>query len=219
MRYSWILFVFLACRSGSGDDPGQVPIDSDTDSDTTDLTDSGSDVSDPDPVQHASCTSPFPDNPPSPPTVRTDGGGVPTFDKWTQISCNDVTSDVCDAVTPCPNYQMCLQGVPDGRGVCISYDSDTSCDGDGEVLNFMDGSCWICAPAMARATACCQFPDGFDCQPWPYEEDRALGMPCSLHANCEPGLVCGDHRGAGYGICQCPEAVNGQLTPPNSCFN
>ncbi|MBZ5709171.1 hypothetical protein [Nannocystis pusilla] len=38
------------------------------------------------------------------------------------------------------------------------------------------------------------------------------------HEDCDPGLVCGAHRGEGYGICQCPGLVRKDVAPPQRCF-
>lgn len=166
---------------------------------------------------HASCELPFPDPAPALPPINMGPDEHPRFDDWTQFDCESVTHPTCEdpGEQPCGR---CLRGVEGGPGVCTYADSDIWCDGEGEAVGYGDGTCWLCSPPEARARACCDFPEGFDCRAWPYPSDGPPGSICARHEDCEPGLVCGAHRGKGYGICQCPGLVADDVVPPQSCF-
>lgn len=169
------------------------------------------------PAHHASCASPAPSPLPDVPLINTDAAGRPRFDDWRDIPC-PLDGYLCGAAgagSSCQSQSLCLESDAAVGGVCTFGDSDTSCDGEGEVLGYGDGTCWLCAPIEAHAAACCAALPGFDCREWPYPADGAPGMVCARHEDCEPGLLCGAAGNSkGYGICQCPGA---NPSPGSSC--
>jgi hypothetical protein len=74
-------------------------------------------------------------------------------------------------------------------------------------LFFRGSDCAVEVPDEVRARACCDAPERFDCRGWPYPQDSQIGQACSVHHDCEPGLVC-KQASTGLGTCSCPE-----LTP------
>lgn len=192
---------------------------------TTDTTATASTTDDPtdapSEVQHPACALPFPATAPPLPPINWDADDRPRFDEWRDLGCEGLDAGTCEA----PDNAFCgkcLKGVEDGTGVCVLGDSDIWCDGgsaEGEALGFGGGDCWQCAPLSAHAFACCNFPEGYDCRAWPYPSDGPPNSICARHEDCEPGLVCGPHRGSGYGICQCPGSDSDEIAPPKSCFN
>ncbi|MCY1056556.1 hypothetical protein [Nannocystis sp. SCPEA4] len=170
----------------------------------------------PDGPLHAACELPFPEPAPALPPINMGPDDTPKFDDWTDLACESLADLTCDA-----QCGRCLRGVEDGPGVCSFSDADIWCDGDGEAVGYGgEDACYICSPPEVRAFACCNFPEGFDCRVWPYPSDGPPGSICARHEDCEPGLVCGPHRGTGYGVCQCPGIADPDtVTPPESCFN
>lgn len=173
-------------------------------------------------IVHASCGAPTPEPMPPEPVVNVDSAGRPKFDLWRDLDCDAVSQYLCDpggGTADCPSIggAMCLTTDPQTGGVCANWDSDLSCDGEGEILGYGYGACWLCAPIEAHAAACCAGLAGFDCRAWPYPSNGAPGTTCARHADCEPGLVCGAPAGGGYGICQCPETPAGTVKPTGSC--
>jgi hypothetical protein len=166
---------------------------------------------------HEQCDEPFPDPAPPAPDVNAGPDGTPEFASWAEIDCQ-ADWPLCDADTVCPDQEPCRQGVQGGAGVCTSADVDLSCDGEGEVMGFGEGACWVCSPVRAHAAACCESLPGFDCRPWPYEDPGEPGIVCAGHDDCEAGLVCGTPNGQGYGICMCPEVVGQGVDPAGWCF-
>lgn len=166
-------------------------------------------------VQHATCMQPFPAPAPALPEINAGPDGTPRFADWEDIDCGSVMGSSCTADAECPE-SFCL-GSPLGTGVCTTFYVDIWCDGEGEVIGYGNGTCWMCAPVDAHAVACCEKLEGFDCRSWPFPGDSAPGMICARHEDCEPGLVCGSHAGAGYGICMCPEVDGTGVTPANGC--
>lgn len=172
-------------------------------------------------VRHDLCGNGMPIPPPPVPLVRSDPSGRPNFDLWRDLPCEEDTP-LCTPGDGCPSCLRGQEAAP--SGVCAKYgDIDASCDGEGEVLSHFDQKCWICAPIVTHARACCAGLPGFDCRVWPYPGDGKPGMVCARHEDCEPGLVCGagyldprvcgeddgachvaQARGGGYGLCQCP---------------
>lgn len=180
-------------------------------------TDSGSD-----PAQHPRCNEPFPDPPPElPPGINLGPDGTPRFSDWEGLACDD--PDV-EAVELCMSDGECTSGYclisNDAYGVCTFADIDIWCDGEGEVIGYGDGECWMCAPVEAHARACCEYGEdgGWDCRAWPFDGSGPPGSVCATHEDCEPGLVCGPHSGEGYGICQCPEVIGSELVPADGCY-
>lgn len=161
-------------------------------------------------AQHPSCAAPPPDPLPAlPADITWDDAGRPRFAGWEDISCEDVPRDATAA--------GCEGQVLDG--ICFFPNADIWCDGEGEVIGWRDGECWLCGTPQAHASACCEGTGTVDCRIWPYPSDGVIGSPCARHADCEAGLVCGDSRGSGYGICQCAgEAAAYDVSPPDSCF-
>lgn len=169
-------------------------------------------------AKHAACDSPFPDPAPAVPSINREPDARPSFDVWTDLDCDALSTQPCGLPGDPTCNGNCLRGVEGGPGVCTHDDIDIWCDGEGEALAYGEGACWVCSPPEVRALACCQFPDGFDCRAWPYPSDGPPNSICARHEDCEPGLVCGPHRGSGYGLCQCPGADAESLAPPQSCF-
>ena len=171
------------------------------------------------PLLHPSCEAPFPEPAPMLPPVNQGPDAHPHFDDWTKIACADVPADkTCGAPGDPPCNGLCVRGVPDGSGVCTFGDADIWCDGEGEALSYAEGACWVCSPLELHALACCAQLPGFDCRTWPFPADGPPGSVCARHEDCEPGLVCGAHRGAGYGICQCAGLEPDTVAPPDFCF-
>jgi hypothetical protein len=168
--------------------------------------------------QHRECEQPFPQPAPALPSVNIDAQGVPLFDGWTKIACEDVTAQPCGAEGDPACNGICLRGTDDGPGVCGGIDIDIWCDGEGEAINYDEFGCWVCAEVELHALACCNDLPGFDCRTWPYPSDGPIGSVCARHDDCESGLVCGAHKGEGYGICQCPGLNAEDVVPPGSCF-
>lgn len=170
-------------------------------------------------VQHAACTQPTPDPMPELPPVNVTADGRPRFDLWRDLDCGDLAGNLCGAAgdaSACEDQHLCLQSDAAVGGACTYVDSDMWCDGEGEVLGYGDGSCWLCAPIEAHAAACCAGLAGFDCRAWPYPADGKPGMACARHEDCEPGLVCGAPAGKGYGICQCPGLAAVTIQPSST---
>jgi len=165
------------------------------------------------------CEHAMPAIKPSVPDVNSDGWGRPLFDTWMDLSCDDTAHiQDCDASNPCDDA-VCLIGTPGGHGVCApSGDEDIWCDGEGEVMTYYDHLCWLCVDLAVHAAACCRYPNEFDCREWPYKGSSTPGDACARHNDCMDGLVCGRHRGLGYGICQCPQLDPETVTPPDLCF-
>lgn len=183
----------------------------------TSTSDDSSATDSPPEVQHPACSAPFPAVAPALPPINWGPDERPRFDDWRDLGCEELDATSCEKPDngPCGT---CLKGVEDGPGVCTTFDIDIWCDGEGEALGYGEGTCWTCAPLAARAFACCNFPEGFDCRAWPYPSDGPPGSICARHEDCEPGLVCGAHLGEGYGICQCPGLASEDVVPPQSCF-
>lgn len=171
-------------------------------------------------TQHPACTSAAPSPLPALPSINTDAAGRPNFDLWRDQPCGG-GAYLCGAAgsaAGCPTQSICLQSDPSIGGVCTYGDSDTSCDGEGEVIGYGDGTCWMCASIEAHSDACCAALPGFDCRAWPYPADGTPGMVCARHEDCEPGLVCGSGSySKGYGICQCPGLSGDGLSPGPNC--
>jgi hypothetical protein len=169
-------------------------------------------------AQHAVCEVPFPEPAPPLPPINFAPDATPRFDDWTDLDCANLTATACGRPEDPPCNGICLRGTADGPGVCTFGDIDIWCDGEGEAIGYGEGTCWACSPSAVRALACCEFPDGYDCRHWPYPSDGPPGSICARHEDCEAGLVCGAHRGKGYGICQCPGLDPEDVAPPQSCF-
>lgn len=168
---------------------------------------------------HPACELPFPEPTPALPDVRVDDDDRPRFDEWTKIACDDVAAlPTCGAEGDPSCTGMCLEGVAGEVGVCGFSDIDIWCDGEGEAINYQGYGCWVCVQPTLHAQACCAGLPGFDCRTWPYPADGPQGSVCAVHEDCEPGLVCGAHKGSGYGICQCPGLDPVTVVPPQSCF-
>ena len=191
--------------SSESSDPGAGTSTTDGTSATggTSTTGSSSTTGDPSGT-HPACDSPLPSPLPALPPINMTGDR-PAFTDWEELDCDAIAGnwDFCNGPGDPPCGGACLSDGPDQRGICTSFDVDLWCDGEGEVMGYGDGSCWMCAPIDAKAIACCADLPGFDCRIWPYEFNGRVGDPCAQHENCEPGLVCGS-GGGGYGICQCP---------------
>ena len=191
---------------------------------TTD-SESESESAQPLPAHHPACTDaldPSTLEPPPPSNLANPAvGGRPAFDRWRDVDCEVALEAVetCSDDDPCSDDTPCLQGTAGGTGVCSPYaDADIWCDGEGEAMGFLDDQCWVCVPDEVHAAACCLDPEAFDCREWPYAADGAPGTVCKEHGDCEAGLACGSHRGAGYGICQCPGLDPETVSPPEVCW-
>jgi hypothetical protein len=167
----------------------------------------------PDGVRHPACAVALLAKLPAVPKVNQDTTGRPHFDRWRDLGCEELGDTLlCSeaggqggATSACSG--LCLLGRPTADdGVCTYPDIDRSCDGEGEVVGYADGQCWVCAPPDVHARACCEGLPGFDCRAWPFPANGKPGMVCARHEDCEPGLLCGPGGtySAGYGICQCP---------------
>jgi hypothetical protein len=172
-------------------------------------------------AHHPACEAAAPSPLPEVPPINADGEGRPNFDLWRDLPCG-AGGHLCGtagSASACESQFMCLQTDPGVGGVCTYFDSDASCDGEGEVIGYGDGTCWMCAPIQAHADACCAALPGFDCRAWPYPADGTPGMVCARHEDCEPGLVCGPSGGSmGYGICQCPGLAADGIQPGADCW-
>jgi hypothetical protein len=168
--------------------------------------------------QHRACELPFPGSAPALPDVNADDDGTPLFDAWTKIACDDVAAIPTCGGEGDPSCSRCVRGEVDGVGVCTQPDIDIWCDGEGEAINFQGHACWICVDPKLHAQACCEGLPGFDCRTWPYPADGPQGSVCAVHEDCEPGLICGAHKGSGYGICQCPGLDPQTVVPEDGCF-
>jgi hypothetical protein len=168
-------------------------------------------------VQHPACGQPTPDPMPPITGVQFDPTGRPTFDLWRDLSCSGSPASVtsCNGSGQCDNGSCLVSG---DDGVCTYSDVDIWCDGEGSVMGFAYGACWMCSPDPVHAAACCAEVEGFDCRAWPYPGNSAPGMVCARHEDCEAGLVCGATAGDGYGICQCPGTDPVSLVPPLDCL-
>lgn len=168
--------------------------------------------------QHWSCELPAPAPMPALPQVNMDEGGRPSFDRWRDVDC----SAPSEFPAGCDSGGDCLHGgclVSADSGACTYSDVDIWCEGgDGEVVGYRDGTCWMCSPVETHAAACCAGQEGFDCRAWPFPGDSGPGEVCARHEDCEPGLVCGASAGVGYGLCQCPGTDPATLTPPTNCL-
>ncbi len=167
--------------------------------------------------KHWTCESVAPTPMPELPDVHKDASGRPAFDLWRDVDCGaePLFPAPCTSGADCDGGACLTSG---GSGVCTYVDADTSCDGEGEVVGFRDGACWMCSPPEVHAAACCAGIDGFDCRAWPFPGDGAPGQVCARHEDCEPGLVCGASAGSGYGICQCPGQSPDTVAPPSNCL-
>jgi len=194
--------------AGDGDIPDGGPLDSDI---------SDSDV--PPPDQHDLCAEPLPDPLPSLPSINIDPTGAPRFDDWRDYPCDseEVAGLACIDDADCEPL-TCYRLNSAGEGVCTYADADIWCDGEGEAISYRDGACWACMPPLAHAAACCAGIAGVDCRAWPYPANGSPGMICARHEDCESGLLCGPHRGSGFGICQCPEVHGSDLVPAEVCW-
>lgn len=170
------------------------------------------------PAHHPGCDLPFPTPTPDLPDINSNADGTPKFNDWAALSCDSVdTNHTCNVETDC-GQSKCLQPADGEPGVCTESDIDIWCDGEGEAIGYGDHTCWICAFPEYHAFACCTAIPTFDCRVWPFPADGPSGSVCARHDDCEPGLVCGPHKGAGYGICQCPGLAPASVVPPDSCF-
>ncbi|NVB40179.1 hypothetical protein G6O69_20195 [Pseudenhygromyxa sp. WMMC2535] len=167
---------------------------------------------------HPQCDMPSPSPLPALPAINVDALGDPLFADWENIACEGLEIELCTEDEPCGGGGggMCLFGDIDGQGVCSGADIDVWCDGEGEAMNFMSFACFVCSPVEVHAKACCEGLEGFDCRAWPYPSDGPPNSVCARHEDCEPGLICGEHVGSGYGVCQCPGV--GSVDLPNSCW-
>ena len=168
---------------------------------------------------HAACSEPPPEVMPPLPAINIDATGTPRFDDWRDYDCDapEVAGRACDDDADC-EPMVCFVLNDAGQGVCNYADADIWCDGEGEAISYRDGDCWACMPPVAHAAACCAGIAGVDCRGWPFPSNGAPGMLCARHEDCEPGLLCGPHRGSGYGICQCPEVHGADLVPAEVCW-
>ena len=173
----------------------------------------------------AACTSPVPDPLPPLPVVPVDGADRPLFASWENIDpvaagdfyCNEQNGIACGPAAG--NTDTChVINFETGDGYCTFVDVDIFCDGEGQVISWDDGRCWLCGPVASRAALCAQDVDGVDCRTWPYPSNGTAGEPCALHEDCGTGLVCGQSAGSGYGTCMCPEDVGTLPSPPQDCF-
>lgn len=156
---------------------------------------------------HRECAEAPPSPLPPLPPINMLATGRPAFDTWRDIPCEQVDAPLCsEGESPPWECGSCILGVAGANdGVCNYFDADNSCDGEGEAIGFGEGTCQVCGPVEARARACCEGLEGFDCRSWPYDADGRPGTICARHEDCEPGLVCAaPSGGAGYGVCACP---------------
>lgn len=214
-------------ETGAGDTTSDAGGGDTTDNETTpggsteDTGESSGDTGSPG-TQHPDCTEPFPEPAPVlPGHINLDPAGAPAFAGWQDLACDD--PDV-EAVSTCSESGGCGSNhclLSNGSyGVCTDFDIDIWCDGEGEVIGYSDGDCWMCASLATHARACCEYGEesGWDCRMWPFPADGPPGSVCARHEDCEPGLVCGDHTGEGYGICQCPGLPSDGITPADGCY-
>jgi hypothetical protein len=168
-------------------------------------------------LQHPSCAQPVPAPLPALPAINTDAAGRPLFDYWRDLEPGSYEDSLCETSNTCPEGLCTQLAAGTSEGVCMSVDTDIWCDGEGEVLSWKDGGCWMCAPVESRAAACAAEIPGVDCRAWPYPSNGAPGAVCAAHEDCEPGLVCGpasDEGGNGYGLCQCPGLTSAPRRDP-----
>ena len=171
-------------------------------------------------LQHASCAEPVSSTASYPtPDINTEDDGQPSFLNYKSLDCDALPQLVCSTDADCPggDFSDCIKPPGAPQGVCSSFDIDIWCDGEGEVMGYGDGSCWTCIQPESHAAACCAGLDGFDCRDWPFTAGGP-GSVCATSDNCEAGLICGEHRGSGYGICRCPEGEPDDVAPADSCF-
>ena len=172
--------------------------------------------------QHASCAAPVTEVPRLPP-INVDATGRPYFDTWRDLTIGEFLDHGCAAQTDTDcsenDLDVCLLlGTGTGAGVCSYVDVDIWCDGEGEIFSWRDGECLLCMPIASHAAACTAGIAGVDCRSWPYLSDGKPGMVCAAHEDCEPGLICGEGAGSGYGVCQCPD-LPAAPRPANDCFD
>src|SRR5262249_13659397 len=82
-------------------------------------------------------------------------------------------------------------------------------------VSYRDGGCESEGTLRAKAQACCQALPGVDCRAWPFAHTSRHGELCSVHADCELGLLCvtGDAQGP---RCMCPGESADEF-PPSAC--
>jgi hypothetical protein len=172
------------------------------------------------PPHHDDCALPAPPDPPAPPPPLRDADGRPVFAAWEALACTDLAVELIDG---CTAGSGCLQGRcllgTSGDGVCAEGGIDATCGQGLSAMGWRDGLCWGCVAPEVHASACCtQAGAGFDCRLWPYPHDGVVGSVCARHEDCEPGLLCGAHAGAGFGICSCPESEPLSVAPADDCY-
>jgi len=169
-------------------------------------------------LKHDRCSYHLPCQLPELPEVNGAANDRPLFDYWRDLDCTTVAQFQCQTSFASCEPGSCFPLTESGDGVCAYPDVDILCDGEGEVVGYRDGRCWMCLPPEAHAAACCAGVEGVDCRAWPYQADGQPGMVCARHEDCEPGLICGPAKGSGYGICQCPETYGYRPSIPEDCY-
>lgn len=171
--------------------------------------------------QHDSCAAAVTEVPRLP-SINVSATGRPHFDTWRDLLVGEAASYGCNTETDADcsenDLDICFALRGDGQGVCSYVDADIWCDGEGEVFSWRDGDCVLCMAVGSHAAACAAGIAGVDCRSWPYPSDGKPGTVCAAHEDCEPGLICGEGAGSGYGICQCP-GLPDVPRPPDSCYD
>jgi hypothetical protein len=167
--------------------------------DAAPVSDAGADAA----VGHEACASALPLVLPVAPGER--ATPMRGFDP---AQCRSAEAPVaCDRDLACPSPVDCDSADLSSRGLCLSESDCVS----GVPVGHAAGACVSCVSQPDRLAACCAATPGFDCRSFPLAPMVRRSSPgelCSLHGDCEPGLLCGapasEPWGAGMGRCMCP---------------
>lgn len=140
-----------------------------------------------------------------------DGGGY-----WNATRCTPIADDAHEIGEPCTVLDSGMSGIDDCvlGAICFHVDYDTGigrcvglCGGSeveptcedpcvtcvitsGGVLNICLPACDPILQDCARDEACYPTAEGFWCSPDLSEGSGAIGDPCTLPSECDPGLLC-----------------------------
>ncbi len=165
--------------------------------------------------RHVACNEPLPARLPASPRVRSDATGRPYFDKFRDTDCAML-----------PDVQRCIEAerpddvcpicaVPDLEmdGFCFEIPYSTN----DLPVTFRGGQCLVGTTLQSKARVCCEGSREFDCRAWPYPQNSKRGELCSVHEDCEPGLVC--IQAGEYGLCACPRETLSSLDGLVNCYS
>jgi len=157
-------------------------------------------------LQHVACNEPLPARLPAVPRVLSDATGRPYFDKFRDIDCAMLPElQRCTEAAPASDdCRLCAFPDLEGEGFCFEAPNFS---GDQHPLTFRSGQCLVETSLENKIRACCEGSGDFDCRAWPFPQNSKRGELCSVHDDCEPGLLCKQFEE--FGLCACPSEDTG----------